>query len=129
MANMTGSRMELHCAIHQSPLNGLLSDTVSHNDCWIIDGSCSKRVTLELKKFSLAKGKDASAQDKVEIYSKYLAELVKLTWKCVSLISVPSWDHIKPFNVEHYHIQGWCVYNNIVHLIHNAVIIVILQFL
>lgn len=76
--------MDLHCAVYQSPLNGVLSDMVSQTHCWTIDGSCSKRVTLELKKFILSEEGDASKQDHVESYSKYLAKMVKLTWKCVS---------------------------------------------
>ena len=83
-ANVTGNPMELHCAVYQSPLNGVLSDTVSQTHCWIINGSCSKRVRLELKKFILAEEKDTSKQDQAEKYSKYLTDLVRLTWKCVS---------------------------------------------
>ena len=85
-ANVTGNPMELHCAVYQSPLNGVLSDAVSQTHCWTINGSCSKRVRLELKKFILAEERDASKQDQAEKYSKYLTDLVRLTWKCVSLI-------------------------------------------
>lgn len=86
-ANVTGNPMELHCAVYQSPLNGMLSDVVVQKHYWTINGSCSKRVTLELKKFILAEDIDASQQDKVEEYSNYLADMVKLTWKCVSFIN------------------------------------------
>ena len=89
-ANTTGNPMDLHCAVYQSPLNGVLSDMVSQTHCWTIDGSCSKRVTLELKKFILSEEGDASKQDHVESYSKYLTKMVRLTWKCVSFtISSP----------------------------------------
>ena len=86
-ANVTGNPMELHCAVYQSPLNGLLSDVVSQTHCFNIGGSSSKRVTLELKKFILAEDRDASQQDKVVEYCNYLADMVKLMWKCVSFIN------------------------------------------
>ena len=83
-ANVTGNPMELHCAVYQSPLNGVLSDKVSQTHCWTINGSCSKRVRLELKKFILTEERNISKQDVVEKYSRYLTDLVRLTWKCVS---------------------------------------------
>jgi len=85
-ANVTGNPMELHCSVYQSPLNGVLCDMTSQSYCWTINGSCTKRVTIELKKFSLVEKKNANEQDKAEQYSKYLADLVRLTWKCVSLL-------------------------------------------
>lgn len=85
-ANMTGDPMDLHCTIHQSQLNGLLCDTPSQVHHWTIGGSGSKRVTLELRKFILPDEKGTSDQSEVEKYSNYLADLVRLTWKCVSLL-------------------------------------------
>ena len=82
-ANVTGNPMVLHCAVHQSPLNGALSDTVNRTLSWGMDGSCSRRVRLELKKFSLPE-EDASQHNIVEKYSNYLVDMVKMTWKCVS---------------------------------------------
>ena len=98
-ANVTGNPMVLHCAVYQSPLNGVLSDTVTQTLSWGIDGSCSKRVRLELKKFSLPEEKNASQQNKVEKYSNYLVDMVRMTWKCVSfsdfrLDVFPSLHHV-----------------------------------
>ena len=97
VANVTGSPVDLRCAVYQSPLNGLSSDVVSQTHCWSIGGSCSKRVTLELKKFILNEDRDASQQDKVVEYSDYLANMVKLMWNCVSFINYCTLYHHMPY--------------------------------
>jgi len=77
----------LCCAVHQSPVDGSLSDTPTHTDCWNIEGSCNRRVEIELKKFNLTDFlEELSEQEELEQYQQHLASVVRLTWTSVSFV-------------------------------------------
>jgi len=84
--NATPNPLELCCAVYQSPVDGSLTDAPTHTQSWNIDGSCNKRMAVELKKFVLPELEEASEEEVLEQYQHHLANLVRITWTSVSFV-------------------------------------------